>query len=213
MSTLKLPMKDMQRRVRAAIAYKTYPHKLHERKKLIPIEQKNTCAWFTDYPALFFHLNDKEEFSSAIKVASETDSLIHAAAASKSLHAMRKMIKEKINLNAKCPNGESPLMYAIRSNSTGMVLLLLKNGADVYAKDKDNVNALQVAMAVADAQIVLAILDYYHDSKLTITDARKLYQFSMFDQSLLSVVKPTIQSVALRKKIGHLGVVSTKKKM
>ena len=58
------------------------------------------------------------------------------AAGTGDTEAVRKCIAEGADVNAIDSGGNAPLFYAMLSNKIDIITLLLKNGADVNAKDQ-----------------------------------------------------------------------------
>lgn len=71
---------------------------------------------------------------------------IHKASLSGEIDKILKYIEDDDNnINAKDKNGITPLMYAVQSNNTRVIQLLLSNGADVNIKNNDGDTALCIA--------------------------------------------------------------------
>jgi len=64
------------------------------------------------------------------------------------------LLRAGCDVNAADINGKTPLMYALRYNRPTAVRLLLLNGADIKARDKQGVTALEMAKQSEDKWII-----------------------------------------------------------
>jgi ankyrin repeat protein len=90
----------------------------------------------------------------AVKSASD---LIHAAAAG-DLVQVKALIAAKADVNAKAPDGETALMYAVWGDHVRVVKALLAAEADVNAKNNNGITALIVASNKCKTEVVQALL-------------------------------------------------------
>jgi len=80
------------------------------------------------------------------------------------LDEMKEAIKEGIDINIKDEvEGVTPLMGAIAYENTEMALLLLENGANVIAQDKEGYNPLHYAAIYNNLTVAQAILEVSTD--------------------------------------------------
>ena len=72
---------------------------------------------------------------------------------------VRKILKEKIDINAQNPRGETALAIAVRSGQLPIVKLLLQAGAEVNTAEETGITPLQSAVMAGHIEIAQLLLD------------------------------------------------------
>lgn len=82
--------------------------------------------------------------------------LIYALAAAGRSGAVRLLLEKGANIETRRPlSGETPLIIAARNKQLGVVILLVENGANLHATDKNGSTALTGASELGHEDIVL----------------------------------------------------------
>lgn len=66
------------------------------------------------------------------------DSILHYIVRNKNIDMAKKIVKKNVDIDVKGMRGETPLMWACMYDDLEMVSLLIENGADVNAKNRDS---------------------------------------------------------------------------
>ncbi len=85
---------------------------------------------------------------------------IHAAAAGKSIEAVRALLQHGADVNARQHGGWTALHAASLSGDVEMARLLIASGTDIHARAENNQNALDLALTKGH-QAVVNLLDEY----------------------------------------------------
>ncbi len=91
---------------------------------------------------LFRDVNEKKLEKKLLKAVKEGD-----------CEEAEKYVKKGANVNAKCDEGVTALMWASYGGHLNTAKLLIENGADVNAKNKAGYNALMLARAMGYTEI------------------------------------------------------------
>lgn len=67
----------------------------------------------------------------------------------KNIEQITDLIAQKVDLNAKFEDGQTPLFFAIRMELSSIVRILVDNGADVLQEDINGKNSLRVVGEIA----------------------------------------------------------------
>ena len=73
------------------------------------------------------------------------------------------LIENNADVNAKNPDGETPLLVAVKNEALKLVELFLANGADVNTKDYNGKSPLHWALTMESKEIVKLLLDHKAD--------------------------------------------------
>jgi uncharacterized protein len=79
---------------------------------------------------------------------------LHAAVAGRQIAAIRVLLDNKTDVNARQHGGWTPLHGAAQSGDRAMVELLLANGADIHARAENNQSPLDLALTRGHQEIV-----------------------------------------------------------
>ena len=85
--------------------------------------------------------------------------LLFRAASKGSMTGLRILVGAGVNVNARDPEGETPLMYASVEDRTQAVLLLLRKGAEINAVSTNNETALGRAAAMGRTETVKILVE------------------------------------------------------
>lgn len=100
---------------------------------------------------------------SLIKTKYQGSPLIFYTAVLTNTNTALVLIKAGAKVNVRAKNGLTPLLWAIINKNEALVRLLLINGADALAVDKDKINALSYAVKSGDKKIVSLMMRYRID--------------------------------------------------
>lgn len=91
------------------------------------------------------------------------------------LYVAEYLISEDADVNARSLGSENTaLIYAASNNNSGIVRLLLKNNADKTVKNRDGMDALQVAEKHKFTEVVSLLKGIRHSEKYTLDEAGAL---------------------------------------
>ena len=100
----------------------------------------------------------------------------------KNIKAVKWLIKEFANVNAKNKKGETPLHYAVQHNDKDLISLLLEHGADRHIQDCDNKTPLNLAQKISSD-----LLTFLRDYKVSGYRARANFKYVAQDPAELSL--------------------------
>lgn len=89
---------------------------------------------------------------------SHQEALLFMAAARGDNETIRVLIERDLSIDARDPNGRTPLIYAVNARQTATVKFLLKRGADVHARTCDGRSVLANALMYGDARLCSPLL-------------------------------------------------------
>ncbi|KAH8379366.1 hypothetical protein KR009_004439, partial [Drosophila setifemur] len=112
-------------------------------------------------------------------------SFIHMAVEANSINALEALVEIKSTLhdipdfNSKDNNGDTPLSLCLALNRTELVSILIQGGADVNAKNKDNMTLLHQSILNRDSETSLFLLEQGADFTVPTGDQDSSLQLSI----------------------------------
>ncbi|PVH94333.1 ankyrin [Periconia macrospinosa] len=91
---------------------------------------------------------------------------LHVAAICNNMVGIEELIAQGANVDSQDINGETPLMWAIRSENVDIVKMLLKNGASPRAMTRSLLSPLMIACDVGAADLASLLMGQHADQQL-----------------------------------------------
>ena len=106
---------------------------------------------------------------------------LYAACLFQDTEEIKQILEEGAEMNQADPEGDTPLINAIRAGKIDTVKLLIENGADINKKNKNNLSPLFFAVRYRNTEIVKELLDNG-------ADIRERFPIERRDEPLLFTV-------------------------